>query len=96
AYIFIDASGGTGGGIFRYMYGRFLDEAAEITGIRGFSELGEFFKQIGDHWQTVAARFNHGYEATDPGENLPEITLHLLEIAGMEQSAWEKLRTLVE
>jgi len=31
AYVFIEVAG-TGGGIFRYMYSRFLREAAEITG----------------------------------------------------------------
>ena len=30
--LMIDHRGGTGGGIFRYMYSRFLDEAAAVTG----------------------------------------------------------------
>ena len=30
--IMIDARGGTGGGLFRYMYARFLEEAADLTG----------------------------------------------------------------
>jgi len=56
-YIFIEI-GGTGGGCFRYMYSRFLNEAAEITANKTlekaasmifksgklFSELGQLFK----------------------------------------------------
>ena len=34
-WVFIDYTGGTGGGLFRYMYGRYLAQAAEITGITG-------------------------------------------------------------
>ncbi|MGZ8885912.1 MAG: DUF4872 domain-containing protein [Halobacteriota archaeon] len=36
-YVFIEI-GGTGGGCFRYLYARFLNEAAAVT---GSSELGE-------------------------------------------------------
>jgi hypothetical protein len=56
-YIFIEI-GGTGGGCFRYMYARFLQEAHTITGLpvladvadlvhtagKTFTEIGELFK----------------------------------------------------
>lgn len=47
-FIFIDAVGGTGGGIFRYMYARFLSEAARITGDERLLEAGEEMRLIGD------------------------------------------------
>jgi hypothetical protein len=94
-YIFIDATGGTGGGIFRYMYGRYLKEAAEITGITALSRIGDDFKEIGDRWQEVAEIFKRGSEHDNPADILPETTAPLMEIADMEQSAWEALEAVV-
>ena len=52
-YIFIEI-GGTGGGSFRYMYARFLKEAAKITGndklleaSKGVDSSGKIFTRIG-------------------------------------------------
>jgi Domain of unknown function (DUF4872) len=45
---------GTGGGIFRYMYGRFLSEAAQITGDERLVKVGDEMRLIGDQWQEVA------------------------------------------
>jgi hypothetical protein len=87
-YIFIDAAGGSGGGIFRYMYGRYLKEAAEITGLAALAEIGDEFKCIGDRWQEVAIIFKRGVKLDDPASVLPETTAPLLEIADLEQAAW--------
>lgn len=91
AYIFIDAKGGTGGGIFRYMFSRFLDKAAEITGDARLSESAEAFRHIGDEWQEVAEIFRQGWRAEDPGTVLGETTKPLMQIADLELSAWERL-----
>ena len=48
AFIFIDATGGTGGGIFRYMYSRFLKEAAEICDNNRLADIGDDLQLIGD------------------------------------------------
>ena len=94
-YVFIDAMGGTGGGIFRYMYGRYLKEVAEITGMSGLAEIGDGFRIIGDNWQAVAGIFKRGFELDDPETILPETTEPLLAIAELEQAVWERLRVLV-
>jgi hypothetical protein len=94
-HMFIDAAGGTGGGIFRYMYGRFLDEAAAITGETRLSGVGRQFQGIGDRWQEVAAIFQQAAEAPDPATLLPEATSRLEVIADDEQAAWEALHALV-
>ena len=48
AWIFISPTGGTGGGTFRYMFSRFLREAAEITGDPRLEESADEFQHIGD------------------------------------------------
>jgi hypothetical protein len=94
-FIFIDYTGGTGGGIFRYMYGRFLKEAADITGDAALAEVGERMREIGDHWQQVAQIFSKSSEAPDPATLLPEATSRMTVIADREQAAWEALRGIV-
>ena len=95
SFIFIDATGGTGGGIFRYMFSRFLREAAEITGDAHLNESADAFRHIGDKWQEVAAIFKGGWEAADPAAVLPQTTALLVEIADLEEMAWGRLRELV-
>lgn len=94
-FIFIDAAGGTGGGIFRYMYGRFLKEAAEITGLDELSAIGDEFMILGDRWQEVAKTFKRGFKLDDPSEILLQTTKPLLEIADLEEDVWKQLFEIV-
>jgi len=94
SFIFIDAQGGTGGGLFRYMLSRFLREAAELTGDSRLTGSATAFQHIGNRWQEVAALFKAAWTDNDPPHLLPEITAPMLEIADLEQSAWEELRVL--
>jgi hypothetical protein len=94
-FIFIDATGGTGGGIFRYMYGRFLKEAADMTGELRLAEVGREMRQIGDHWQEVAYIFQEAYQAPDPAALLPQATSLMESIGDQEQGAWQALRGIV-
>jgi len=95
AYIFIDATGGTGGGLFRYMFSRFLREAAEITGDPRLNESADEFQHIGDRWQEVAEIFKRGWEAADSVVVLSETTAPMMELADLEDAAWGRLRELV-
>lgn len=90
-YIFISPVGGSGGGIFRYMFGRFLDEAAGITGEARLTESAAAFKRIGDAWEAFADWAKATSEGSDPASHLSECTELLLQIADQEQAAWEKL-----
>jgi hypothetical protein len=87
-YIMIDAVGGTGGGMFRYMYARFLDEAAKITGDTTLSEIGARLNSAGDRWQEVAALFNEASREADPAGSLAQIAPVMHAIADLEEAAW--------
>ncbi|MHB1005183.1 MAG: BtrH N-terminal domain-containing protein [Chloroflexota bacterium] len=94
AFIFVDATGGTGGGIFRYMYSRFLGEAAAIVCEPRLAEVGEDFRQIGDRWQIVAEGFRAASAAGDPAALITEAVAPLGEIAEREEAAWGRLDQL--
>jgi len=94
-FVFIDATGGTGGGAFRYMFSRFLREAAEITGDARLNQSASEFQRIGDRWQEIAGIFKRGWEAADPVAVLSETTAPMMEIADLEEAAWGQLRALV-
>jgi hypothetical protein len=89
--IFIDHRGGTGGGIFRYMYARFLGEAATLTGDPRLGDLAPDLRSIGDQWETVAERFTAASEAGDPAGHLDHATEPMNEIADREHDLWTRL-----
>ena len=92
--LMIDPRGGTGGGIFRYMYGRFLGEAARITGDVRAAAMGAELAGIGDRWEAVAAIFAKAAEAPQPAALLAETARPMREIADREQDFWERLQTV--
>lgn len=97
AGIMIDARGGTGGGLFRAMYGRFLDEVAGLVGGGLGSRLGESARRmqaLAARWDALAALFDQAYTAPDPGVLLNEISARLPGIADEEQAAWTGLEEL--
>lgn len=94
AYIFISPVGGTGGGAFRYMFSRFLSEAAEITGDARLKYSTDEFRHIGDRWEAVAEWFRQTSEASDPGSLLGECVTPLNHLADLEEAAWQRLRDI--
>jgi hypothetical protein len=95
-YIFIDAEGGTGGGIFRLMFSRFLRESAAVTGDERLIEIAHAFQAIGRRWQEVAEIFRQGWATEDPAALLPETTTPVRAIADLEEEAWTALSEAVE
>jgi hypothetical protein len=91
-YIFISPVGGSGGGLFRYMYGRFLREAAQVTGDGRLIQSADEFLHVGDQWGALGEWFKAASEADAPAERLSEATAPLKELADLEEAAWTRLR----
>ncbi|MCX8131521.1 MAG: BtrH N-terminal domain-containing protein [Clostridia bacterium] len=53
-YFMISADGGTGGGIFRKMYGNFLVEASRILNSEHVEKLGERYISVSEKWDQIA------------------------------------------
>jgi hypothetical protein len=92
--IMIDSRGGTGGGIFRYLYARFLIEASEATRIRGFIRLSVQMQKIGDLWQEVSEMFEQAFRAENPVPCLDKVVDLLPVIAEQEEDTWSDLYSL--
>ena len=45
---------GTGGGLFRLLYSQFLVESADICNDPSLSNMGEYYKNLGNKWEEVA------------------------------------------
>jgi hypothetical protein len=95
AYIFISPVGGTGGGCFRYMFSRFLGEAAGITGDARLDDAGAEFEHIGDQWEKLGESFRLFSEERSPADRLAECAGALNALADLEQVAWGGLREIV-
>lgn len=89
--MFIDHRGGTGGGIFRYMYARFLGEAAAIIGEPRLSGMAAELTAIGDCWEAVAGDFARAAQAGDPADLLEGATRPMEDIADREEEFWGRL-----
>lgn len=96
AYIFISPVGGSGGGTFRYMFSRFLLEAAQLTGNPALEMCADSFRQIGDRWEAVAAWCHELSEAPDPAACIADVGPMLETIAGMERTAWADLCSAIQ
>lgn len=53
-YFQISGDGGTGGGIFRKMYGEFLNEASEILENDAMKQIGIHFRELAISWDELA------------------------------------------
>ncbi len=92
-HLFVSVAG-TGYGLFRYMYGRFLDEAAEITQNEGLRQAIDLIKTCGEMWVSMSAPFKNALELENPASLLCDITDQLNSIADKEEEAFEMLKEL--
>jgi len=89
-YIFIE-SGGTGGGCFRPMYGRFLREAAGIVGNRALLKSAEEFEKIGEKFSEVGLFFKNAAKLHDLQHRVEAASKGFRELADMEERACREL-----
>lgn len=94
-YIFVSPVGGSGGGAFRYMFSRFLTEAAEQTGMSALHTAASTFASIADEWAAVGEWFKRTSEADTPSDQLGDVVAPLQRIASLEEQAWQQLVALV-
>jgi len=84
---------GTGGGLFRYLYSRFLKEAGELIGNKELASLGERYHQIGQKWTAIARLIR---ETPKNPMNVHEARKLLLKVANEETEVLSSLATIFE
>ena len=89
-YIFIEI-GGTGGGCFRYMYSRFLKEAAEITSNKALEEAASKIFESGKHFSELGQLFDDAETAANIEERIRAAKEKFITIADMEEEAFQNL-----
>lgn len=87
---------GTGGGGFRYIYGAFLQEAADILENEKLRELSKEITEIGDKWRDFAVDIARVYKNRNSKDNIyQELSKTMLHIADLEEAFYKKLKKAV-
>ena len=87
---------GTGGAGFRYMYGAFLQEAAEITGIQELNEFSKRITEIGDMWRDFAYKSARIFKKRQGEQySYEEISAILMKIGELEARFFRELKEAV-
>jgi hypothetical protein len=89
-YVFIEI-GGTGGGCFRYMYSRFLKEAALLAKDDSLLDPAEKMRESGAAFSEIALSFKESQGAKDLDERIERAGARLSEIADIEEEAYAEL-----
>ena len=90
----ISKDGGTGGGIFRKMYGEFLIEATNILNDERFTSLGKRFLNISELWDNLADEM---WELSLKGdvELLKKMSEEIQEIYKIEKDLYLSLKDII-
>ena len=85
--------GGTGGGMFRPMYGRFLEEAAAVTGNDLLAQAAVPIYESGKRITQAALQFEDVLDGGEMGDKIAQTANLLLESADLEEEAFGILST---
>lgn len=94
-YIFIEI-GGTGGGCFRYMYSRFLEESAKITENKELTKVSEKIHDSGKIFSEVGLLFKDAEKDPDIKEKIGYASEKFKRIADIEEEAFNCLSTNIQ
>jgi hypothetical protein len=87
---------GTGGAGFRFLYAAFLQEAAQITGIRELNDFSQRLTGIGDQWRIFASEAGRIYKnRSAEGVDYRTIGDHLKSIGAQEKAFFIALEGLL-
>jgi len=90
-YVFFEI-GGTGGGCFRYMYSRFLQEALKITNNKAFEKASAMFDESGKRFSEIGLMFKDAQEMGRIQEYIEVASQKFSEIAEIEENAFSYLK----
>lgn len=93
-YFMIHEDGGTGGGIFRNLYGNFLIEAAPLLKNEKFIELGEQFIKVSKQWDEIANDL-WTLSLTCDISLLDKMSNSLMDIYTIEKNLFETLQQMI-
>ncbi|WP_172381220.1 BtrH N-terminal domain-containing protein [Streptomyces sp. MNP-20] len=82
--------GGTGGGLFRTLWARFLQEAHGLTGIAAYERGATEYHRVSERWTAVANLLREADDSTAPAA-LDEAAAIVGELATEEQKAMAEL-----
>lgn len=82
---------GTGGAGFRFMYGAFLQMAAQITGEGQFREFAQRITTIGDNWRAFASDAATIFKRRKDACTYEHVAAEIAEIGKLERSFYNDL-----
>lgn len=91
-YVMIQEDG-TGGGLFRYLYSRFLKEAGELLDNEELADVGRRYREMGQRWTKIARLIRKTPEARD---SVNEASQQLRDTAKEETDALSNLLEIAQ
>ena len=89
-YLYIEI-GGTGGGCFRYMYARFLQEAFALTERTAFHDASTLMHEAGTKFTEIGLRFKEVETMTHLPDAIERASHTFAELAELEEHAYRLL-----
>lgn len=88
---------GTGGGGFRFIYGAFLEEAAEVLKNNALKECSQEITSIGDLWRDFAVEVARLYKNRNQAHRAAyeDLSQRLLTIALREEAFYKRLKKVI-